>query len=185
MIWRSASRGAGGRTPILLLAFLLAIAADPNRAQTSHTLRSDRIDAQVEHVTVNPDSSNDLIVSVRVTIHTGNQTLVVPNCAEDSSGQNVFCVAQLARAKGRIIRVRNGLMATLGVESSDKWNLIVIPPRSEDTFNFSFETGLLDVRPGESLRVKFQVWPDVNSVHDWKSAIPQLTPIFRCPSKPS
>jgi hypothetical protein len=184
MHWQTAMKNTKVAKSIALAALAWGTAS-VGPSQVPGTLQVDRIEAHIKQVTVNPDDPNDRIVSVVVTIQAGIKPLVVPNCADEAAKEKYFCSAQLARVNGQSIRVRKGLMATLGVESLDKWKPVTIVPKTEEEFLFNFSTGLMDVRPGESLRVKFQAWPNVQSIQDWKSASTQLSPIFRCPSKPS
>lgn len=170
---------------LLVLAALSSGASIACLGQAPAKIRTERVDAQVEKVTVNPDDENDLIVSVEVTIRAGDQSLVIPNCAEGEDRPKGFCIAQLARANGRIVRVRKGLMATLGVEGEEKWKPVTVSPDGTESFRFGFSTRLLDVRAGEPLGVKFQVWRDAQSMRDWRSATTLSSPVFRCPSKPS
>ena len=169
------------RCAILVVLCLFAGTA-PSFCKTPTALRSSAIDVQIIGVHPNPDDARDLIVSVQVTIRAADQPLVVPNCAEDSS-LPAFCVARLSRSNGKVIQVRRRLAAELGVEPYEHWKPVTIAPRTEQRLKFNYSTGLLDVGPGEPVRVRFEVWPNPEAMNHWKSATTFLTPIFRNPTK--
>jgi hypothetical protein len=172
---------------ITVRAFVTALAllvfTTSTWGQPLHKLHAESVDLQLISAYQNPDNPNDLIVTVRVTIHAAGQLLVVPNCSEKSTDPRFFCMALLRRKNGKTIKVRRGLAATLGVENPDIWKPVTIARGAEDSFLFSCSTGLLDVKPGEPVRVAFEVWPNAESVKDWKLATTLMSPVFRCPSK--
>ena len=141
-----------------------------------------RVEVQVVQITADPEEPRDRLVTVRVTVYAGDRSLVIPNCAEAAGADRVFCSAQLANKYGRGIRVRKGLMASLGLENPDKWKPVTLGRGGSGYFLFGFSTEMMDVRKGEPVRIRFQAWPDAESMHDWSKAKDLLSPVFRCPA---
>lgn len=164
------------------IACLCAIGL-PAPGQTTGPIRAEVTNVQIAETHSNPDDPGDLIVNVHVTIRSLDRPFVVPNCAGNDSLQPFFCMAQLARPNGKVIPVRKHLAATLGFLSEDQWKPVTLPPTSQQTFHFAYSTRLLDVSPGESVRVRLTIWPNPESMKDWKAGTTLLTPVFTNPSK--
>ena len=150
--------------------------------QAPRTIPAEITSIQIVGTHPNPEDESDLIVSLSVTVQAVDRPFVVPNCAEDESSP-FFCVAQITRSNGKVVPVRKHLAATLGFLNQDQWKPLILQPGSQQTFRLAYSTRLLDVSAGEPLRVKLQVWPDANSMKDWKASTSLMTPIFRNPSK--
>lgn len=150
-------------------------------SQAQPALHADRIEAQIVGTKPNSDDPSDLVVSVLVTVYAGERALVIPDCAEKETERKWFCSAQLARKNGKTIGIRKGLLATLGMDAAAPWKPITIPPGGHESFGFDFETGLMAVRSGESVKVKFQVWSDPQSIQNWKVAANFLSPAIQVP----
>jgi len=75
-------------------------------------------------------------------------------------------------------------MASLGVEDQSFWKPVLVPSNSAVDFQFSIDIGLLDVRPGEAVRLAFWIWPDSESMKDSKRGTKVFTPVFRIPARP-
>jgi hypothetical protein len=151
-------------------------------SQTRGEKTRTRVEAQVVQVSANLEEPGERIVTVRVTVYAGDRSLVIPNCSEVPGADNGFCSAQLAKKNGKSIMVRKGLMASLGVESYDKWKPVMLGPGGSQYFLFEFSTEMMDVHKDEPIRIRFQTWPDAQSMQDWNKAKDLLSPVFRCPA---
>ncbi len=75
-------------------------------------------------------------------------------------------------------------MATLGFEDPSTWKPVRVPPDGDSEFEFSIDMGLLNVRPGQKVRLAFGIWGNEESMKHPQQAITVLTPVFRIPDKP-
>ena len=151
--------------------------------QSQSSLPIGKIDVRFLHAIHEPEESSVSYVTIAVTVRSAGTSLVIPNCSE-SADQKSFCDASLRRANGKAVRVRKGLMATLGMEDPSTWRPIRLPPDSESEFEYSIDMGLLDARPGQLVRLAIGIWRDEDSMRDSRQAITVLTPVFRIPDKP-
>jgi hypothetical protein len=93
-------------------------------------------------------------------------------------------MASLRRLNGKAVPVRKGLEATLGFEDPNSYKPALVPADGEIDLQFSIDLGLLSVQPGDTVRLAFWIWPDAESMKDFKLATEVLTPAFRIPVKP-
>ncbi len=154
-------------------------------AQTKHqdVLSAGKIDIRVLHAIHEAEESTVSYVTVLVTVRSGGIPFVVPGCS-GYAGEPVLCMASLRRSRGKAVPVRKGLAATLGFEDAKSWNPTVVPANGEADLQFSIDMGLLDVRPGEAVRLAFWIWTDGESMKDLKRGKMVLSPVFRIPVKP-
>jgi hypothetical protein len=167
---------------MLGLAAIFAFESGLAPAQSTSALSPESLTSKILSVTPNREAGAPA-VAVLVKIQAVNQAIVVPNCEHDGSKSELFCVAALQYASGKTVRVRRHLEASLGVESPDTWSPVTIAPGTSASFLFYFDTEMLDVSPGQKLRVDFEVWPTMQSVKDLKKGTNFQTPIFACPSR--
>jgi hypothetical protein len=151
-------------------------------SQPQTTLTTGKIVVRILNAIHEPEESSVSYVKIEVTIPSAQEAFVIPNCAE-AREEKVFCMSSLQRANGKTVPVRKGLAATLGFEGPEYWKATVVPANSETTFQFSIDMGLLDVRPGERVRLAFWIWPDAESMRDFKRGTMVLSPVFRIPTK--
>ena len=151
--------------------------------QSQDPLPTGKIDVRVLHAIHEPEETSVSYVTIAVTVRSAGKPFVIPNCSEPAD-RNSFCFATLRRANGRAVRVRKGLEATLGFEDPSTWKPVRVLVDGEVEFEFSIDMGLLDVRPGQQVRLSFGIWRDEDSMRDSRQAITILTPVFRIPDKP-
>jgi hypothetical protein len=171
---------------LTIVSAVLIFAASPGlSAQTKHqeVLAAGKIDVRVLHAIHEAEESTVSYVTVLVTVRSGGVSFVVPTCS-GYEREPVFCMASLRRSNGTAVPVRKGLAATLGLEDAKSWNPTRVPANGETDLQFSIDMGLLDVRPGEAVRVAFWIWTDGESMKDPKRGKMVLSPMFRIPVKP-
>jgi hypothetical protein len=161
----------------------IAFTTSSAQTQSQTTLTTGKIDVQILNAIHEPEESAVSYVTVEVTIRSAGEAFVIPNCAE-ATEKRVFCMSSLQRANGKTVPARKGLSATLGFEAPEYWKPHAVPAGSQTDFQFSIDMGLLNVRPGESVRIAFWIWPDAGSMKDWKRGTKVFTPVFRIPVKP-
>jgi hypothetical protein len=172
------------RTRLSIVAVTgIAFAASSARSLSQTALPTGRIDVRILNAIHEPEESAVSYVTVEVTIRSSGEAFVIPNCAE-AAEKRVFCMSSLQRANGKTVGVRKGLAATLGFEAQEYWKALTVPANSETDFQFSIDMGLLNVRPGEPVRIAFWIWPNAESMKDFKRGTEILTPVFRIPLKP-
>ena len=142
-----------------------------------------KIDVRVLHAIHEAEESTVSYVTVLVTVRSNGVPFVVPSCT-GYAREPVFCMASLRRSRGKAVPVRKGLEATLGFEDPKSWNPTVVPANGAADLQFSIDMGLLDVRPGEAVRLAFWIWTDAESMKDPKRGKMLLSPVFRIPFKP-
>jgi hypothetical protein len=167
----------------MALLICISFSGLPASSQAEAAVTTGEVDVRILNAIHEPEESAVSYVTVSVTARSTDKSFVIPNCAE-STGKNVFCMALLQRPNGKIVPARKGLAATLGFEAPEYWKATVVPANSETSFEFSIDMGLLDVRPGEKVRLAFWIWPDRTSMKDEKRGEMVLTPVFRIPVKP-
>lgn len=165
---------------VLMFAAAAAISA---QSKPQEVLATGKIDVRVLHAIHEPEESSVSYVTVLVVIRGGEASFVIPSCP-GYAREPVFCMASLRRSSGAAVPVRKGLAASLGFEDPQSWNPTVVPVNGEADLQFSIDMGLLDVRPGEAVRLAFWIWTDGESVKDVKRGKMVLTPVFRIPVKP-
>ena len=153
------------------------------QGQPQTVLTTGKIDVQVLHAIHEPEESSVSYVTLSVVIRGGGRPFVIPSCRESWS-LPIFCMASLRRLNGKAVPVRKGLEATLGFEDPNSYKPALVPADGEIDLQFSIDLGLLSVRPGDTVRLAFWIWPDADSMKDLKLATEILTPAFRIPVKP-
>jgi hypothetical protein len=173
------------RSRSILTAALVAFLSSGAFAQAQHpaNLRTGRIDVRILNAIHEPEDSSVSYVTLSVVIRGSERPFVIPSCTE-SGNSPVFCMASLRRLNGKAFPVRKGLEATLGFEDPNSWNATLVPTNGQVDLSFSIDMGLLRVRPGDRVRLAFWIWPDAESLKDFKLATEVLTPAFRIPVKP-
>ena len=161
------------------MLFALTHSVDAH-CQPGMTALTPNIELRVLHAIHEPEESSVSYVTVAVKVRSAGSPFVIPNCS-DSSDKKIFCFATLRKANGRLIRVRRGLMATLGADDTNNWKSVDV--RSDDyvEFEVSIDMGLLNAHPGESVRIAFGAWPEEEPTKDSKHLQTVLTPAFRIP----
>jgi hypothetical protein len=168
---------------ITALSILTASSSSVAQSQGPSSLSTGKIDVRVLHAIHEPEEATVSYVSVGVTIRSAGDPFVVPKCSESGRPQ-IFCMASLQRANGKVVPVRKHLAATLGFLVPEYWKAVHIPANGETDFQFSIDMGLLDVHPGDKVRLAFWTWPDDESMKDEKQGKMIFTPVFRIPLKP-
>jgi hypothetical protein len=153
------------------------------QGQPQTSLTTGKINVRVLHAIHEPEESSVSYVMLSVLIRGGGAPFVIPSCRESWSPP-VFCMASLRRLKGKAVPVRKGLEATLGFEDPKSYKPVLVSADGEVDLQFAIDLGLLNVRPGELVRLAFWIWPDAESMKDLKLATEVLTPPFRIPVKP-
>ncbi len=169
----------------ILSAVLILAASASNTAQSrpQEVLPTGKIDVRVLHAIHEAEESSVSYVTVLVTVRSSGVPLVVPSCS-GYAREPIFCMASLRRPNGKAVPVRKGLAASLGSEDPKSWNPTLVPANGEADLQFSIDMGLLDLRPGESVRLAFWIWPDGESMKDLKRGKMVLSPMFRIPVRP-
>lgn len=169
----------------IVSAVLIFAASTALSAQTEPQdgLTAGKIDVRVLHAIHEAEESTVSYVTVLVTVRSGGVPFVVPTCS-GYAREPVFCMASLRRSSGKAVPVRKGLPATLGFEDPKSWNPTVVPANGAVDLQFSIDMGLLDVRPGEAVRLAFWIWTDAESMKDTERGKMVLSPVFRIPLKP-
>ena len=145
--------------------------------QETPRLQAKSIQVQVTNVRPNPRDHSDSLISVRVTIRAGKQTLVIPNCATPGVNKNHFCLARLKRANEENL-IGIWPEGTLSTENRPSWHLTTINPNTEMSFLSGFSANFLHIHAGESLQVGFEAWSNAESTTDWKKATILMSPPF-------
>jgi hypothetical protein len=149
-------------------------------AQDSPRLQAARIQVEVISVHQSPRYHPERIVEVRVTIRSGKELLVIPNCAAIDTNENYFCLARVKRMNESHLIGKWG-DGKPNAEDNQFWHLTTINPDTEMSFLFVFGTNFFDVHTGESLQIGFEAWPNAVSTNDWKKATILLSPPFEFP----
>jgi hypothetical protein len=174
-------------SPLFSLAMLLICLASSSRfalCQSQTILTTGTVDVRILNAIHEPEESSVSYVTVAVTVRSAGTPFVIPTCTE-SGAPPYFRMASLRRANGKAVPVRKGLEATLGFEDQGSWKPVQVPANGGAVdFQFSIDMGLLDVRPGERVRLAFWIWPDSESMKDLKRGKMALSPVFRIPVRP-
>jgi hypothetical protein len=165
---------------VLIFAVSTAILA---QSKPQEVPSAGKIDVRVLHAIHEPQEVSVSYATVLATVRGGGVPFVVPSCS-GYTRQPVFCMASLRRSNGKAVPVRKSLAATLGYEDPKSWNPTVVPANGEADLQFSIDMGLLDVRPGEMVRLAFWIWADIESLKDPERGKMVLSPVFRIPAKP-
>jgi len=172
------------RLTIVSAAVLFAASAAVSaQSEPQKVLTIGKIEVRVLHAIHEPEEPTVSYVTVLVTIRSGGVSFVVPSCSGDAH-EPVFCMASLRRSNGKVVPVRKNLEATLGFDDPKSWNATMVPANGEAELQFSIDMGLLDVRPGEAVRLAFWIWADGESMKEPKRGEMVLSPVFRIPVKP-
>jgi hypothetical protein len=153
------------------------------QSQTRANLTTGKIDVRILNAIHEPEESSVSYVAISVVIRGNGTSFVIPTCAE-SGNQPAFCMASLRQMNGKAVPPRKGLAATLGFEDPSSWKATQVPANGQVDLQFPIDMGLLHLRPGDTVRLAFWIWPDAESMKDLKLATEVLTPTFRIPVKP-
>jgi len=135
------------------------------------------------------DADARLLVSIRLAIHARDTALVIPVCGGDDEIQDLCAGAAFLQVSShgvwRPAIVRKGLLATLGALPKETWKTHRIEIGDTAYFNFAFSPELMDVQPGQQLRVVADSWSSESALREKDSDVHLTSPVFDCPGEVS
>jgi len=131
------------------------------------------------------DARSSLTVSLRITVSSAEEELLVPYCSEGEGGTASFCnVAihiEVKTPEGwRRMKPRHREVVLGGVPP-DKWKLQRIAAGRRLDFSFAFTKDDFAVDRGQRLRAVVDAWHDEQSMRTGQQPIQLVTPAFDCP----
>jgi hypothetical protein len=125
------------------------------------------------------------IIAIRIEIHADDQPISIPYCGR--SGEDyVSCLGEayleISRdGKWAPARIRKGLLVTLGVDSNEVQEHLLIQPGKTNYFTFHVDNELFGIQKGELLRMRMNTWKSADSIGNRDAQIVIISPVFRCP----
>jgi hypothetical protein len=123
------------------------------------------------------------LVSVDLWVYSAEDPLFVPYCGTDEEGGKHLCALATHLEKKtpqgwRKAQVRNATMTgkPLVFASGD-----LIPPRSKDSYTFTFSTDAFGIPPGTRLRVVVDTWSSLDGMRSGAPPTRVISPEFVCP----